>query len=53
MMFVCKKCNRQTKPNEKMSKSIVEKRNKVYNNGSIGREIVKEIDICTECHDKP
>ena len=51
-MFKCDKCGKITKPREKQTKKVVEKRDKIYTNGdkeSTGKEIVKEINLCEEC----
>ena len=48
-MFLCEKCNRQTQPGEKMHKEVIKTRPRYYPNGSVGWEIVKEINVCSEC----
>jgi len=48
-MFICEQCGRQTEPREKMHKLIVEKREKVYPDGSTGWEIARELSICHNC----
>lgn len=60
-MFRCEKCNKISKPREKMHKVITETREKVYENKiktkngesikeTFGTEIVKEISLCENCY---
>ncbi len=48
-MFKCDKCKKITVAREKQHKVVVEIRDKFYNNGSVGTEIVKEKNYCEEC----
>ena len=47
MSYRCEKCGRVTPAGEKQYKIITEGRGKIYPNGSIGWEIVKEIGVCS------
>ena len=59
-MFKCGKCNKITKPREKMHKKAISYRDRVYEfkdrkgnvSATYGREIVKEINLCEECFSK-
>ena len=48
-MFDCQQCGRTTEPGEKMAHKVIQKRPKVYKNGGVGWEIVKEISVCMNC----
>lgn len=58
-MFKCDKCNKTTRPGEKLTKYPVKYRNKVYQFDdtkyrgnsvtSYGKEIAKEINLCELC----
>ena len=48
-MFICEKCGRQTEPHQKQHRIITEKRPKIYEGGSEGWEIVKELRACAFC----
>jgi hypothetical protein len=61
-MFKCETCKKVSRPGEKLHKHIVKTRNVTYYNDigegrerrrfeSTGTEIVKEVNICTECHE--
>ena len=51
-MFRCQKCNevqgKYAKPNRVVTKTRIKK----YKNGSIGHEIVTEINVCDKCFEK-
>ena len=60
-MFKCEKCQKNSKPYEKLHKYPVEVRNKIYQNElkegrkikiitSCGYEIVKELNVCESCY---
>lgn len=56
-MYLCQKCNFHSKPREKQFKKIVKSRHRVYYDKlerfqGEGKEIVKEINICTSCKEK-
>ena len=51
-MFICENCNKQSGPKEKQTKTVIKTRNKVYPDGNIGTEIVKEINIGPCCVNK-
>lgn len=58
-MFKCQKCNRTTKPNEKMTKIVTKIKPKTYVNVvrnkekfSQGTEIIEEISLCESCASK-
>lgn len=48
-MYRCESCGKISKPNEKCFKKIIKKRKRVYDNGSVGWEIEKEINVCINC----
>lgn len=48
-MFNCEICKKTSKAGEKQYKIIVEAREVVYENGTKGWEIVKEISVCETC----
>ena len=60
-MFICKSCNKQSKPGEESHQQITESRPRTYLNKAKdedlktitwtteGSEIVKERTVCTEC----
>lgn len=59
-MFKCELCGKITKAGEKQTKKIIKTRDKIYSykdkkgneKESVGKEIVKEINICEECAKK-
>ena len=48
-MFSCEQCGRQTGAGEKQAKKVTSRRPKIYSNGGVGWEIVKEISVCMKC----
>lgn len=48
-MFKCEGCKQDIGPSIHPIKTVTQKRNVTYNNGSKGWEIVKEVNLCSEC----
>lgn len=48
-MFICENCGRVTNSREKMTRKVVETREKEYPNGGKGFETVREIALCENC----
>ncbi len=48
-MIYCQQCKRTTLPREKTARKVIQTRTKVYPNGSVGSEIVREIPVCLNC----
>jgi len=51
-MFICSQCNKSSRPNEKATKLSIKTRQKTYRDGTVGSEIVKEVDIYQGCVSK-
>lgn len=53
-MFNCAECKQPAEPRTRPHRIITEKREQTYNNhGRISRgwEIVKEVNLCTDCYE--
>jgi len=48
-MFRCERCGQVSRSKEKCHKVVVETREKRYENGGFGWEIVKEAVLCEKC----
>lgn len=48
-MYICEQCGKQTKAGEKQIKKVVVKRPVKYPCGSIGWEIIREVNVCCVC----
>jgi len=46
-MFQCV-LGHQTKPGEKLTRVVIEKRQRTYENGGVGWEILREVPVCPE-----
>ena len=50
-MFICGKCKKNSKSGEKATKLVTKTRPVKYKDGSIGREIVEEMNVCSKCEE--
>ena len=51
-MFNCEYCHETSKPSDPMVTIPIKFREKLYENGVIGKETVKEIKVCNPCATK-
>lgn len=48
-MYICRLCNQSTPLNERMHRAVTAARPVHYSNGSVGAEIVSEVQACAPC----
>lgn len=49
-MFRCSECGKVSEPRQPQNKVVIQRREKIYADGSKGWEIVKEVALCDECY---